>query len=51
MKRDKVVGYAIAVVLGVLVAGLVAANLHNIGVGGLVLVVIVLAVAAYDRFR
>jgi hypothetical protein len=51
MNRDKVVGYSIAAVLAVVVAVLVAASLHNIGVGGLALVVVVIAAAAYDRFR
>lgn len=51
MTRDRVIGWSIAAVLGVLVGLLVWQALDNISLGGAVVIAAVIAAAAWDRAK
>lgn len=51
MTRDRVVGWVVVVVLGAVVGLLVWQALDNVTLGGVVLIVAVLAAAAWDAVK
>ena len=50
-RRDRMVGWLVAAVLAVAVGALVWSQTDNMGLGGLVLVVAVLAAAGWDAIK